>query len=57
MAFNEAILEDDRPNFFELLAVEAMHEAFRPAVEYVCKVSDAIQNGVHTVIADSTFLF
>ena len=38
-AFNERILASMRPNFFELLAQEAMHEALRPAVEYVCKVS------------------
>lgn len=39
MAFNELILSDLRPNFFELVAQEAMHEALRPAFEYVCKVS------------------
>ena len=38
MAFNEGILADLRPNFFELLAEEEMHESLRPAVEYVCKV-------------------
>ena len=43
MAFNEGILEDESPNFFELLAVEAMQEMFRPAVEYVCKVSHRVK--------------
>jgi len=38
VAFNEQILASQRPNFFELLAQEAMREALRPAFEYVCKV-------------------
>lgn len=38
MAFNEGILTDQRPNFFELLAEESMREALRPALEYVCKI-------------------
>lgn len=38
MAFNEGILANQRPNIFELLEEEAMHETLRPAVEYVCKV-------------------
>jgi hypothetical protein len=38
MAFNEGILADQRPNFFELLEEEGMHETLRPAIEYVCKV-------------------
>ena len=38
MAFNEGILEGQRPNFFEFLEEEGMHETLRPAVEYVCKV-------------------
>ena len=37
-AFNERILEGLRPNFFELLSQEAMHEALRPAILYVIKV-------------------
>lgn len=40
-AFNEQILQgSQRPNFFELLAQEAMQEALRPAFEYVCKVGN-----------------
>lgn len=39
MAFNEGILGNQRPNIFELLEEEAMHETLRPAVEYICKVS------------------
>lgn len=38
MAFNEAILANSRPNLFELVAQDSMHEALRPAFEYVCKV-------------------
>ena len=38
MAFNEQILEGLRPNFFELVVQETMHQALRPAVEYLCKV-------------------
>lgn len=37
-SFNEQILQSQRPNFFELLAQEAMHEALRPAFQYICKV-------------------
>ncbi len=37
-AFNERILEGLRPNFFELLSQEAMHEALRPAIRYIIKV-------------------
>ena len=38
-SFNEQILQgSQRPNFFELLAQEAMQEALRPAFEYACKV-------------------
>lgn len=38
-AFNEGILEGLRPNFFELLSQEAMHDALRPACQYFIKVS------------------
>lgn len=38
MAFNEGILAHQKPNIFELLEEEAMHETLRPAVEYICKV-------------------
>ena len=48
MAFNEGILADLRPNFFELLAEEAMHESLRPAVEYVCKVHTHTYTHTHT---------
>ena len=37
-SFNEQILQSQRPNFFELVAQEAMHEALRPAFQYICKV-------------------
>ena len=37
-SFNEQILQNQRPNFFELLAQESMHEALRPAFQYICKV-------------------
>ena len=50
MAFNEAILADLRPNFFELLAEEAMHESLRPAVEYVCKVHTHTYTRTHTAV-------
>ncbi len=40
--FNEQILSGLRPNFFELVAQEAMHEALRPAFEYLCKVSSSL---------------
>ena len=43
MAFNEGILADKRPNFFELVAEEAMHETLRPAIEYICKVAHKTQ--------------
>ena len=36
--FNEQLLEGLRPNFFELVANEAMQEALRPAFQYICKV-------------------
>ena len=39
MAFNEAILADQRPNFFELLAEEQLREALRPALLYLVKVT------------------
>ncbi|CAI8008162.1 Peroxisome assembly protein 12 [Geodia barretti] len=38
MAFNEAILTDERPNVFELLAEEQLREALRPALLYLTKV-------------------
>ena len=38
LAFNEQILHGLRPNFFELLSEEAMHEALRPAFQYIIKV-------------------
>jgi peroxin-12 len=38
MAFNEAILTDERPNFFELFAEEQLREALRPALLYLTKV-------------------
>ena len=38
MAFNEAILAEASPNFFELLAEEALREALRPALLYLIKV-------------------
>ena len=37
-SFNERILEGLVPNFFELLSQEAMHDALRPAVQYLLKV-------------------
>lgn len=37
-SFNERILVTQRPNFFELVAQEAMNEALGPALEYACKV-------------------
>ena len=47
-SFNEQILQSQRPNFFELLAQEAMHEALRPAFQYVCKVREKSQyRGAH----------
>ena len=39
-SFNEQILQSQRPNFFDLLAQESMHEALRPAFQYICKVGD-----------------
>lgn len=39
-AFNERILEGLRPNFFELLSQEAMHNALRPACQYFMKVKN-----------------
>lgn len=42
MAFNEGILSNQRPNIFELLEEEAMHDTLRPAVEYVCKVGERV---------------
>lgn len=42
--FNERILEGLRPNFFELLSQEAMHDALRPAIQYFIKVSGFIAN-------------
>lgn len=46
-AFNEQILQgSQRPNFFELLAQEAMQEALKPAFEYVCKVSNPPPNEI-----------
>ncbi len=36
---NDQILEGLRPNFFELLSEEAMHEALRPAFQYLIKVT------------------
>ena len=41
--FNEQILTSLRPNFFELIAQEAMHESLRPAFEHVCKVSSYLK--------------
>ncbi len=38
-SFNEQLLENARPNFFELVATEAMQEALRPAFQYICKVN------------------
>ncbi|XP_064405987.1 putative peroxisome assembly protein 12 [Halichondria panicea] len=37
-SFNEQLLESVRPNFFELVANEAMQEALRPAFQYISKV-------------------
>ena len=37
-SFNERILQALRPNFFELLSQEAMHDALRPAFQYLIKV-------------------
>ena len=45
VGFNEQILQSQRPNLFELLAQEAMHEALRPAFQYICKVSVCMTKG------------
>ena len=37
-SFNERILQAQRPSFFELLSQEAMHDALRPAFQYLSKV-------------------
>ena len=42
MAFNEAILTDERPNVFELLAEEQLREALRPALLYLTKVTHSL---------------
>ena len=42
MAFNEAILTDERPNVFELLAEEQLREALRPALLYLTKVTHTV---------------
>ncbi len=34
-------MESVRPNFFELVANEAMQEALRPAFQYISKVKHA----------------
>ncbi len=37
-AFNEQLLGNACPNFFELVANESMQEALRPTFQYICKV-------------------
>ena len=44
MAFNEAILAEETPNFFELVAEEQLREALRPALLYLTKVMYSPRN-------------
>ena len=53
IGFNEQILQSQRPNFFELLAQEAMHEALRPAFQYMCKVREEREREIRQTDKDT----